>query len=139
MPFIRIEQLLMQVDKQTGFSRHFVPIQRHGSKPKNFYKTMISAIIAQATNLGVVSMSASVKDISVNMLRHILHNYIREETLRAANAEIVNHHHRLTMMLFHTFRSFHTNMCCPLEPILSKIGRGGSSQKPTVSRLSITS
>ncbi len=44
MPSIRIEQLLMEVDKLTGFSRHFASIQQHGSKPKNFYKTLIAAI-----------------------------------------------------------------------------------------------
>lgn len=95
MPPIRIEQLLMEVDRQTHFSRHFMPINQHHSRPKNFYKTLVAALISQATNLGVVAMSASVKGVSVDMLRHILQFYVREETLKAASAEIVNHHHRL--------------------------------------------
>ena len=33
MPFIRIEQLLMEVDKLTNFSQHFTPIQEHASRP----------------------------------------------------------------------------------------------------------
>lgn len=101
MPTIRIEQLLMEVDQLTGFSRHFVPIQRHQSRPKNFYKTLIAAIISQATNLGVVSMSASIKDISVHMLRRVLDQFVREETLMAANAEIVNYHHQLPFSSIH--------------------------------------
>lgn len=101
MPTIRIEQLLMEVDQLTGFSRHFVPIQRHQSRPKNFYKSLIAAIISQATNLGVVSMSASVKDVSVHMLRRVLDQFIREETLMAANAELVNYHHRLPLSAIH--------------------------------------
>ncbi len=51
MPTIRIEQLLMEVDQETNFSRHFIPVQQHHSRPKNFYKTFISALISQATNL----------------------------------------------------------------------------------------
>lgn len=101
MPSVRIEQLLMEVDQQTGFSKHFVSIQQYSSRPKNFYKTLIAAIISQATNLGVMSMSASVKDISVDMLRHVLRYFIREETLKSASAEIVNHHHQLPLSSIH--------------------------------------
>jgi len=95
MPSIRIEQLLMEVDRKINFGRHFIPVQQHHSRPKNFYKTLISALISQATNLGVVAMSASVDDVSIDMLRHILQFYVREETITAASAEIVNQHHRL--------------------------------------------
>ena len=95
MPTIRIEQLLMEVDQLTGFTKHFTPIQRHHAQPKQFYKTLLAAIISQATNLGVVAMSASVKGVSVDMLRHILHYYIREETTKAASGELVNRHHQL--------------------------------------------
>nr|WP_050711205.1 Tn3 family transposase [Dysgonomonas sp. HGC4] len=101
MPSIRIEQLLMEVDRQTNFSRHFIPVGKHHSRPKNFYKTLISALISQATNLGVVSMSASVKDLSIDMLRHVLQFYIREETLSAVSAEIVNKHHQLPFSQMH--------------------------------------
>lgn len=97
MPSIRIEQLLMEVDQLTQFSQHFTPIQGHQARPKQFYKTLLAALISQATNLGVVSMSASVKDISVDMLRHVLQFFVREETLTAASAEIVNRHHQLPL------------------------------------------
>lgn len=101
MPYIRVEQLLMEVDKLTNFSRHFIPVQNHKSRPKNFYKTLIAAIISQGTNLGVVSMCASVKGVSVDMLRHVLQYYIREETLKVASAEIVNQHHQLPLSTIH--------------------------------------
>lgn len=101
MPQIRIEQLLIAVDRLTGFSRHFTPVQQHKARPKNFYKTLIAALISQATNLGIMAMSASVKDVSVDMLRHVLHFYIREDTLKAASAEIVNHHHQLPLSSVH--------------------------------------
>jgi TnpA family transposase len=101
LPSIRIEQLLMEVDQLTGFSRHFTPVQGHQSKPPHFYKTLMATLISQATNLGVVSMSNSVKDTTIDMLRHVLHDFVREETLTASSAEIVNRHHELPLSAVH--------------------------------------
>ena len=91
----------MEVDQLTHFSRHFTPIQGHQSKPSHFYRTLMATLISQATNLGVVSMSASVKGTTIDMLRHVLHYFIREETLTAASAEIVNRHHELPLSVVH--------------------------------------
>ena len=101
MPSIRIEQLLMEVDQLTQFSRHFTSVQGTQAKPAHFYRTLMAALISQATNLGVVSMSASVKGTTIDMLRHVLHYYIREETLTAASTEIVNRHHELPLSAIH--------------------------------------
>jgi len=101
LPSIRIEQLLMEVDQLTGFSHHFTPVQAHQARPTHFYKTLMATLISQATNLGVVSMSASVKDMTVDRLRHVLHDFVREETLTAASAEIVNQHHELPLSGVH--------------------------------------
>ncbi len=101
LPPIRIEQLLMEVDRQTGFTRHFIPIQQHQSRPEDFYKTLLAGLISQATNLGVVAMSASVKGVTVDMLRHVLQCYVREETNKNASAEIVNQHHQLPFSEVH--------------------------------------
>lgn len=101
LPPIRIERLLIEVDQLTRFSRHFVPVQGHQSKPAHFYRSLMATIISQATNLGIVAMSASVKGTTVDMLRHVLHNFIREETLTAASTEIVNQHHLLPLSSVH--------------------------------------
>lgn len=97
LPYIRIEQLLMEVDSLTHFSRHFTPVQDHRSKPTHFYKSLMATLISQATNLGVVSMSASVPGISLD----ILHHFSREETLTAASTELVNRHHQLPLSALH--------------------------------------
>jgi TnpA family transposase len=101
LPPIRIEHLLMEVDHLTHFSRHFTPLQGSPARPQQFYKTLLATLISQATNLGVVAMSASVHDLPVDRLRHVLHFFIREDTLTAANAEIVNHHHQLPLSAVH--------------------------------------
>lgn len=101
LPSIRIEQLLVEVDRLTHFSRYFIPLPEHQSKPPHFYRTLMATLISQATNLGVVSMSASVNGTTIDMLRHVLHTFIREETLTAANAAIVNQHHALPLSAVH--------------------------------------
>jgi hypothetical protein len=40
-------------------------------------------------------------DTTVDMLRHVLHDFVREETLTAASAEIVNRHHELPLSAVH--------------------------------------
>ena len=97
LPSIRIEQLLLEVDQHIGFTRHFTPVAEHQSKPHHFYKTLLAALLAQATNLGVVAMSNSVEGISLDMLRRVTQDYIREETIVAASAAIVNQHHALPL------------------------------------------
>lgn len=106
IPSIRIEQLLMEVDQLTHFTQQFIPIQPQKRRPKQFYKTLIASIISQATNLGVMAMSASVKDVSVDMLRHVNHFFIREETLIAANTQLVNQHHLLPLSAIHGSGNF---------------------------------
>jgi TnpA family transposase len=101
LPPIRIEHLLVEVDHHTQFSRHFTPLQGSPARPQQFYKTLLATLISQATNLGVVAMSASVQDLPVDRLRHVLHFFVREDTLNAANAEIVNHHHQLPLSAVH--------------------------------------
>ncbi|MEM1369035.1 MAG: Tn3 family transposase [Cyanobacteria bacterium P01_H01_bin.15] len=101
LPLIRIERLLIEVDKQTRFSHHFKAASGHSSLPQLFYKTLLAALIAEATNLGIVAMSASVEGVTVDMLRVILQNYVREETLIAASAEIVNQHHSFPLVSVH--------------------------------------
>lgn len=101
LPLIRIEQLLMDVDRLTHCSRHFTPVQGHQASPPQFYRTLIAALLSQATNLGVVSMSARVQGLTVDMLRRVLHDYVREDTLTAANAAIVNRHRALPLSALH--------------------------------------
>lgn len=93
LPTIRIENLLIEVDQLTGFTKHFKPLQGHQSRPKHFYKTLIAGIISQATNLGIMATSASVEGVSVDMLRYVVQTYIREETIMAASSDLVNAHH----------------------------------------------
>jgi TnpA family transposase len=53
------------------------------------------ALIAHGTNLGLAAMGHSAEGITVDMLQHVTQWFLREETLKAANAALVDYHHRL--------------------------------------------
>lgn len=99
LPKIRIEDLLMEVDKEIGFTRCFKSLTTEKIMADNHYKILIAAIIALATNLGIVSMANSTADVTVDNLRDIIQNCIRQDTLKAASAMIVDKHATLPLSL----------------------------------------
>jgi TnpA family transposase len=66
-------------------------------RPTNFLTTLLAALIAHGTNLGVVAMGNSAIGVSVDMLQRISSWFLRDETLKAANAILVNYHHTLEL------------------------------------------
>ena len=97
LPRTRIEALLMTVDRWCGFTRAFTPLGDAPSRPTNFPTALLAALIAHGTNLGVVAMGNSAIGVSVEMLQQISSWFLREETLKAANAILVNYHHTLEL------------------------------------------
>jgi hypothetical protein len=55
------------------------------------------ALIAHETNLGIAAMGHSAEGVTVDMLQHVSRWFLREETLRAANAVLVDYHNRLAL------------------------------------------
>jgi TnpA family transposase len=107
---VRIEQLLMEVDAYCGFSRHLVPplvdLSNGDSDadelrtPERHYSALMAALVAHGTNLGISAMADSTDDLTVRMLQHVSRTCLREETIRRANAEIVNFHRSLDVSRF---------------------------------------
>lgn len=97
MPKIKIERLLIEVDQMTGFTKHFTPIHNQKGRPEHFYKTLIASILAQATNIDFATMQDCVPGITAEMMRHVTDSCIREETIKAGNAELVNRHTQLDL------------------------------------------
>lgn len=94
---VRIEDLLREVDRRCGFTRAFQPLSGYESRPENIYSTLLALLIAHGTNLGMAAMGQSAQGITVDMLQHVNRWFIREETLKAANAILVNCHHQLPL------------------------------------------
>lgn len=101
LPRIRIEDLIVEVDQELHFSRYFNPIQGSRQETPYSYKSVVAAIISMATNLGIIAMSNSTDELSVDILRDVVRTCIREETIKAANAEIVNAHTKLPLSSYY--------------------------------------
>ncbi|MGH3515820.1 MAG: Tn3 family transposase [Haloechinothrix sp.] len=59
-------------------------------------RNLFACLIAQACNIGLTAM-ADASGISYDTLAWTAEWYLREDTLRTANAAVVNYHHRLAM------------------------------------------
>lgn len=101
LPKIKIEKLLIEVDQMTGFTKHFVPIYSQKRQFDNFYKSLLSSVMAQAMNIGFATMQNCTPGITAEMMRHVNDSCIREETIKKSNAELVNRHTQLSLSQVH--------------------------------------
>lgn len=106
LPMIRIEDLLMEVDRQCSFSQAFQPLDGYQAHRANPHLALLATLIAHGTNLGLAAMSNSVRGLSADVLQNVSQWFIREATLKAANALLVNFHHRLKLSSIYGDGSF---------------------------------
>lgn len=98
LPRVRIEDLLTQVDAWCHFTQAFRHIGEQVPRVPHFATTLLATLIAHGTNLGLAMMAHSVEHgITANMLQAMSQWCLREGTLKAANALLVNFHHRLPL------------------------------------------
>ena len=96
MPRVRIEDLLQDVDEWCGFTRAFQPLGGYASRPgHNAHRALLATLIAHGTNLGLAAMSQSTDCLTAGVLQDTSRWFLREATLKTANAILVDYHHRL--------------------------------------------
>jgi TnpA family transposase len=95
LPRVRIEDLLREVDTETQFTRAFRPLGGYEPRSERVYPALLAALIAHGTNLGIAAMGQSAQGITVDMLQHVTRWFLREDTIKAANAAMINFHHQL--------------------------------------------
>jgi TnpA family transposase len=98
---VRIAHLLMEVDALCGFSPYCTPPLAEASTwdsddtilltPERHYSALMAALVAHGTNLDI----DSTEDLTGRMLQHVSRTCVRDETIRRANAAIVNYHRAL--------------------------------------------
>ena len=98
LPKVRIEDLLLDVHRKCGFLNQFTPLEGLQARPSDQHeRILLAALIAHGTNLGIAAMGNSAKGITVDELSHVSRWYIRESTIKAANAVIVDYHHQMRL------------------------------------------
>jgi len=95
LPRIKITELLMDVDDWTGFTRHFVHLK--DGEPVKDRTLLLSAILADAINLGLTKMAESCPGATYAKLAWLQAWHVRDETYSAGLADLVN------TQLRHTF------------------------------------
>ena len=97
LPQVRIEELLMEVDSWCHFTQELRPLGGYRHRLDNHYETLLAALVAQGTNLGIATMSQSAVGVTVDKLRHVSRWFLRTETLKAANKVLIDYHHGLEL------------------------------------------
>lgn len=92
LPPIRITELLVEVDQWTGFTQQLTTVRR--GTPCADREALLSAILAEATNLGLSKMAYATPGVNYGRLARAADGHLREETYQAALAELVNAQHR---------------------------------------------
>ena len=90
--WVRITDLLVEVDEMTGMSRHFTHLQT--GEPLNDPRALYTVLLAEATNLGLAKMAQACPEYTYRQLAWIADWYVRDETCRQALASIINAQHR---------------------------------------------
>jgi TnpA family transposase len=78
----------MEVDDWTGFTRHFVHLK--DGQPAPDRTLLLSAILADAINLGLTKMAESSPGLTYDKLSWLQAWHIRDETYAAGLADLVN-------------------------------------------------
>lgn len=98
LPRVRIEDLLTHVDTWCDFTRVFRHPGERAPHVPHFFTTLLATLIAHGTNLGLATMAHSVEDrITADMLQEMSQWCVREDTLKAANALLVNYLHSVPL------------------------------------------
>lgn len=98
MPHVKITELLIEVDGWTGFTKHFRHIKNNEMANDKFL--LLTAILADAINLGLRKMTDSCPGITYAKLSWLQAWHIRDETYSAALAELTN------SQFYHPFASY---------------------------------
>src|SRR4051794_12761570 len=96
LPDVDLADVLIDVDAWTGFGEELT--HAHGATPRQprLREHRYAALLAHACNLGYARMAHAAR-IDRQQLAWTTQWYLRPETLAAANARIVNAHHRLPL------------------------------------------
>jgi hypothetical protein len=92
LPHIKITDLLLEVDRWTGFSQHFTHLKT--GQPCEDPTLLLTAILAEAINLSIAKMAEACPGTTARKLDWLASLYVRDETYAKALAELVNYHHR---------------------------------------------
>lgn len=92
LPHVELSDLLIEVDSWTGFSQGFEHIEGSTARSRELLRHQYACLVAQGCNIGLTKL-AQIADLSYDRLAWCNTWYLREDTLKAAVATLVNFHY----------------------------------------------
>lgn len=96
VPDVRLEEILIDIDRWTYFSGHFIHSNlKNQSDKQDDTEKILAALMGLGTNVGLSKMSQSMGKYSYDQLYNVAQNCIDEENLRKAQGDIARHMRKL--------------------------------------------
>lgn len=92
LPHVKITDLLLEVDRWTNFTRHFTHLK--SAEPAPDRSLLLTAILADAFNLGLEKMAEACPGTSLAKLAWLVAWHIRDESYSKSLTEVVNTQHQ---------------------------------------------
>jgi TnpA family transposase len=90
MRWIKLPELLIEVDNELGFTRHFMTPAQRQSRSVDDICTVLAAMMAHGCNIGLYTMAQLVRSIGYKQLKRISDWQLTEDAQRAALVELVS-------------------------------------------------
>jgi TnpA family transposase len=92
MPHVELPELLLEVEAWTGFAGAFTHTSEGRARADGLDVSLCAALLSEACNVGLQPFSqAGTPALTTRRLSWTLQNYVRAETLVAANARLVDY------------------------------------------------
>lgn len=90
LPKLDLPELILEMHARTGMMNEFTHLSEQNASVKGFPTTVAAVLIAEACNIGLEALvSESLSALSSARLSWVQQNYVRLETIRKANARLV--------------------------------------------------
>ena len=90
MPRIDLPDVMLEVAARSGFAAAFTHVSERHARVEDFTTSLCGALIAQACNIGFEPMVRTDQPaLSRTRLSWVSQNFVRPDTIAAANARIV--------------------------------------------------
>lgn len=99
LPKAGMPDLFLEVMRRTGFANAFTHLSERQARVEHFEISLCAALVAEACNIGIEAVSRQdVPALRRERLTWVNQNFIRPETIAAANARIVSAHAALPLV-----------------------------------------
>jgi len=92
LPRVDLPELLLEVASWTGFLSAFTHISGGGTRLDDLGVSAAAVLVAEACNIGLTPVTKpGVAALTRDRLSHVDQNYVRAETIKAANAALIDY------------------------------------------------